>query len=426
MSLFTKGGGRTSVLERNQMIIGIVGILFVVLGSAFSLLLSGGYFSRTYAVTTQFADAAGLKSGDQVKVAGLEAGSVDSVAIKDGVVEVALSVSRDVELPADSTAEITIETLLGKKTVTFFAGSSNELLADGDLVPIERTRTPVELLDIGNRSVELLEASDAEALQEFMEGVTRITEGKRAEIIDLVEGFGDAAAALDDRGEELARLIDSLRTLSATFAQRDDTLVSFIDNFDVVLGNLAQRTDDLRSLLDNTDLASHEVADLVRRNRPVFDSAIAGLTTTLRTVDRHQVDLAATVSYLEQAVRGYSSVGYSQGIPNRWANIFVQSLGPIGMDAYFGPCGAVDQALDQLLGPDPRDCPDRARYGEDKDEEKPGPRNSSGTPQLDPEGEDGGTGPVPGGIPSLPGDVGDLLDSVTGSFGLGETLRGTL
>lgn len=422
MSIFSRGGDRTSFLERNQLIIGLLATLLVVGGSAFSLLLSGGYFSRTYTVTATFADAAGLKNGDQVKVAGLEAGSVEGIAIEDGAVDVTMKISEDVDLARDSSAEITIETLLGKKVVTIFDGSSREQLAEGDTIPLDRTRTPVELVDIGDISTELLDASDADALEQFMQGVTEITEGKREDITSLIEGLADAAEAIDDRRDELARLIDSLRILSGTFADRDDTLVNLIDNYDVVLGNLASRTDDLQTLLEKTNLASHQTADLVARNRTKLNSALEGLHTTFQVLDRHQLDLAATVSYLEQAVRGYSSVGYSQGIPNRWANIFVQSLGPLGIDAFFGPCGALDQALDDFLGPDPRDCEDRARYGEDKSE----PPGEDDEPRSREEPETGANEPDEADDLPLPGDIGDLLDSVTGTLGLGETLRGDL
>lgn len=423
MSLFKRGDGRTSFLERNQLIIGAIATILVIAFSAGSLLLSGGYFSRTYKVTAEFADAAGLKDGDQVKVAGLEAGSIESIELQEGKVLVEMKVSEGVVLPKDSSAEITIETLLGKKVVTLFAGTSEQELEDGDQIPLELTRTPVELVDIGTSSTELLDASDADALEDFMSNITKITEGKREDITTLIEGFGDAAEALNSRKAELSRLIDSLRTLSATFADRDDTLVNLIDNYDIVLANLAERTDDLQSLLVNTDSAAHETADLVARNRGEINSAMRGLRTTLDVLDQNQVQLAATISYLEQAVRGYSSVGYSQGHPNRWANIFVQSLGPLGMDQALGPCGAFDQALDELLGPDPRDCPDRARYGEDKDEDKPGPDDDNDQEPEDPAGD--GDGNDDDSAP-LPGDIGDILDSVTGTVGLGDALRGTL
>lgn len=418
MKLFKRDRG--SFLERNQLIIGIVSAVFVLGGSTFALLLSGGVFAKTYGVKAHFTDAAGIKPGDEVTVAGLEAGDVSSVEIEGGEVVVHLDVSDGVEMPADAEAEIVIETLLGRKSVALIGGTSDEKLADGDVIPSERTRTPVDIIDLADTSVRLLEESDADAFETFMVEVTKITKGKEDEISTLIEGLGDVTAAVDTRRVELARLIDSLQTLSLTFAERDDTLVRLIDNYDVVLANLADRTDDLEELLVSTDSASHEVASLVERNRSRIDSALGGLRKTLKVVDAHQADLAAAIPYLEQAVRGYSSVGYSQGVPNRWANIFVQSLGPVGIDAIAGPCGALDQALDDMLGPDPRECDERAEYGEGEEEEDfpepPGRGNDKG--------DDQGSGPNVDDL--LPGDLGDLLDSVTGNVGLGSALRGGL
>lgn len=422
MSIFKRNKGRTSFLERNQMLIGVLGVLFVLGGSAFSLLLSGGAFADTYSVNARFSDAAGLKPNDKVKVAGLDAGTIEGIEIDGGEVVVKMKVDQGIILSSDSEAEIAIETLLGKKNVTLIAGDGPHRLADGDEIPLDRTRTPVSLIELNNTSVDLLEASDADALETFMEEITKITKGKRKDIVALVEGFGDTAAAIDNRRVELGRLLDSLRTLSATFAERDDTLISLIDNLDVVLGNLAERTDDLRLLLESTDSASHKVASLVRRNRPALDGALQGLNVTLRSLNEHQLELAAGVSYLHDSVRGYQSVGYSQGVPNRWANIFVQSLGPLGMDAAFGPCGALDQALDELLGPDPRECHERHDYGEPEETDEG--KKSRGTEDEAP-GDEDPLGELIDEVP-IPGDLGDFLDGVTGTTGLGAALRGGL
>jgi len=420
MKLFGRSSGGTSFLERNQLIIGSIAGLLVLGGSAFSLMLSSGVFDDTFTVTARFSDAAGLKDGDDVQVAGLEAGRVASVDIEGGEVVVEMKINQGVEMPTDSRAEIVVETLLGKKNVTLSGGSSSQMLADGSEIPLENTRTPVELLDLANTSVRLLEESDADALETFMEEVSKVTKGKRQEITTLVNGFADTAAAIDARRSELARLIESLRILSGTFAERDDTLVSMIDNFDIVLGNLAERTNDLEALLVNTDAASHEVASLVGRNRSTIDAALRSLHKTLQIVDKHQVDLSATISYLHDSILGYQSVGYSMGVKNRWANIFVQSLGPLGVDAFAGPCGTLDQALDKLLGPDPRPCDKREEYGDQEGE-------GSEDPPLarERQGDEGAADDLLD-QDVLPDGIGDLLDSVTGSTGLGAALRGGL
>ena len=138
--------------------------------------------------------------------------------------------------------------------------------------------------------------------------------------------------------------------MSSTLGNRDQTLVSLIDNLNVVLGNLAQRQKALSTLLSSTDISSHQTAGLVSRNRTVLDSTLNFLHQDLGVLARHQLDLAAAVDYLQTAVKGYSSVGYSNGVPNTWANIFVQSLGPAGVDQLLGKCGTVDHFFDYFFG----------------------------------------------------------------------------
>jgi len=415
-----------SFLERNQKLIGFIGVVAVLLGTAFSLLLTGGFFRDTYTVRAQFADAAGLKSSDDVQVAGLDAGSIGSVEIHDGSVVVELKIDKAIEMPRDTKAEIVIETLLGRKAVRLDGGSSNEMLGDGDEITLENTRTPVELLDLANRSRPLLDRSDPQALQDFMDQITAVTKGKSVQVSTLISGLADVTDAVDSRKQELSRLLDSFNTLGATFAEKDETLVSLIDNLNVVLTNLSERTDDVERLLESTDSASHATADLVRRNRPKLDSALTQLHDSLEVIDRHQVDFAATLSYLHDSVQGYSSVVYSAGgtYENRWANIFVQSLGPVGIDAFFGPCGTFDNALDDLLGEDPRPCEDRAEYGDGYgggDDGSSGSGEGSTTQEPPPEH-------VAERDPddALGGDVGDLIDNVTGDSTLTDQLRGLL
>jgi phospholipid/cholesterol/gamma-HCH transport system substrate-binding protein len=438
---------RKSFLERNQKLIGLIGALLVAAGTTFALLLSGGVFADTFTVTAEFADAAGLRPDDDVVVAGLEAGSVDALEINGGVVEVTMKVDDGIELPKDSRAEIVVETLLGRKSVNLIAGSDDAMLEDGDEIPLDRTVTPIELVELANRSEPLLRRSDPRAFQDFLNEITKITRGKRRQAETLITGFTKVTGVINARGKQLSRLLDSLDTLAATFAERDDTLVSLIDNLHIVLGNLSERTADVKRLLRRTDAASNEVAFLVERNRGNLDSTLRNLHSTLQVLDRQQVDLAASISYLEQSVQGYSSVGYSQGIPNRWANIFVQSLGPLGVDTLIGRCGTFDEALDELLGKDPRNDPKSPHYDpryceknpdydkeEEEGEDNPLPPLPSPLPSLPPPGGGNGfgsgtteaSGPGTSTSPGLPGDVGDLLDDATGEEGLATELGGDL
>ena len=346
-----------SFLERNQRVIGLVGVVALLAASGFALLLSGGVFARTYRVTAIFSDAAGIAPGDRVTVAGLPAGTVKAVRIQGGEVAMDLAVGRGVQLPADSRATVVVETLLGKRAVQLVAGPPGGRLRDGSVIPLDRTTTPVDITQLNDISVNLLQHSDARALDDFLAEVTKATSGQGDQVRTLVSRLADLSTAVDSRRAELGQLVTSLRKLATTLGERNGTIVALIDNLDPVLQNLAARQRDIQTLLQATASGSMATADLIRRNRKVLDQTLASLHTDLGVLDQHQVDLASTISYLHDAVLGYQSVGYSQGTPNHWANIFVQSLGPAGVDAILGRCGALDQLIDQVLGTDCRSGP---------------------------------------------------------------------
>jgi phospholipid/cholesterol/gamma-HCH transport system substrate-binding protein len=392
-----------SILERNQRVIGTVALLLILIGTVLGLLLQGGLLTPTYRVTAFFTDAAGIVEGDNVTVAGLPAGTVKDIRIERGRVAMELGIEKDVVLSRDSSAEIVIETLLGRRSVAVLPGEGEAPLEDGDVIPVVRTTTPVDITELSDIQVELLEASDADAFEGFLTDIAEITEGKAAEVEALVTGLNRVLEAVDARRLQLARLIESLRTIATTLGQRDDNIVRIIDNLNVVLGNLEERQQELETLLESTASASVETADLVRRNRAVLDSTLHNLTTDLEVLGRHQLDLASGIAYLENSVQGYSSVGYSQGHPNHWANIFVRSLGPASTGV-FGECGLMDKLVDEYF--DDGNC-------------NTNPRGTGG-PAMAPGTEPGEGPPGPGGLPEVPGaDVPGLpVDEPTGGSGL--------
>jgi len=400
-----------SFTERNPMIIGTVVLVVIALGVVSALGLNAGVFKGRYSVSARFSDAAGLRPGDRVRVAGVPAGQVASVHEEDGQVEVTMDVDDGVELSGDTRAEIVVETVLGTKSVRLETGDDwDHPLHDGDVV--RDTSTPVEVLDLQNIGTELFTESDGRAFDDLLDSLNQITEGKRRDVAHIVRGVNRLTAELDRRDAEARDLFDSAETLTRTLADRDDDLVAAVDDLNVVVGSLAERRQELEQLLARTSAAAGRLADLVGENRPELDAVLTDLHESLQVIGQHQVDLAAGIGYLGVAIEGFSSVGYSgpDEAPNSWANIFAQLIGPVAPDGIMGACGPFDRALDLAFGPDPLPCDQR---------EGPVP-NSSGSVPTAPGLPAGGSPPTPpedptGAVPATPdpttggGQVGQLL-----------------
>jgi phospholipid/cholesterol/gamma-HCH transport system substrate-binding protein len=347
-----------SFTERNPVVIGAVVVAVIAAFTASALLLNSGALADRYSVRARFPDSAGITPGSQVKVAGITSGQVESVRQAGTEVEVVLGVDAGIELPADTRADIVVDTLLGSKSVRLVPGDEWDDLLQEDAV-ITETSTPTEALDLQNIGAPLLEETDGEAIDGLIDTVLRITEGKREDVADILDGLEDLAVTVNRREQEARALIDSTRTLTETLDARDEQLLDAVDDLNVVVETLVRRRVELVELLEQTTEAATRISDLVEGNQPELDRILDELHADLDIVGRHQVDLAQSVALVSNAIQGFASVGFSgaEEVPNQWANLYTQLLGPIGPDILLGSCGALDTALDLALGPDPvSDC----------------------------------------------------------------------
>ncbi len=349
-----------SFSERNPLILGGITIGLIATAVAGVLVLNADAFADRYTVNARFDDAAGISPGDSVRVAGVDAGKVDAVHQEDGQVEVVMEIDQGVELSSDTAAAIQVETVLGTKFVRLTTGDEWETpLEDGDT--ITDTTTPVELLDIQNTGTRLFDESDGEAINDLMGSLSEITEGKRVQVQEILDGLTDLTTVVSDRETEARRLLDSAQTLTGTLADRDEELGQAIENLNVVVGDLADRRTALVELLDATSEAAHELAGVVGDNRDDLDAILNNVHTTLQTIGAHQVDLSQSIAYLGVAIEGFASIGYNgpEEIPRPWGNIFTQLIGPVGPDGLLGAFMPVDRMLDLVFGPDPLPCDQR-------------------------------------------------------------------
>lgn len=106
---------------------------------------SGRTLTQGYALTARFDRIDGLAQGADVRVSGVKVGSVVEQRIdpETYLAVVTMRIDPGIRLPADTSAEITSESLLGGRYVALVPGGSERMLADGGT--IEATQSAISL-----------------------------------------------------------------------------------------------------------------------------------------------------------------------------------------------------------------------------------------------------------------------------------------
>lgn len=347
------------LLERDQVVVGALFAVLLAGLSVFAVTASDDLFRRGDDVVIELANAEGLRSGDDVLVAGLRAGTVRSVELAGGHVDV--HVRFEAEVPRDSRARLLLRNLVGKRAIEIVTGDDwDHLLVDEERprIPVDRTSGLIDVPELGDETVALLRDADTEALTVLVRSLADVTEGQHDEVGTLLRGLDRFAGVLAQEREALGTLVSRSAVLVDAAADRDEDLVTIIDRFGSTLDELATRREHLRRLLEATAGASALTADLIGDERERIDHSLAELHEVLEIVDRHQVDVAHTFAYGGVAFLGFSEVGRSgdEDTPF-WGNILTQGIGPAGIDAFAGCGGVVDRFLDRIFGE--AECPER-------------------------------------------------------------------
>jgi phospholipid/cholesterol/gamma-HCH transport system substrate-binding protein len=98
-----------------------------------------------YQITADFSGIGGLQIGDEVQISGVKVGQVANLELdpKAYVARVTMEIDNKVQIPSDTTALISSESLLGGKYLLLEPGGAEDMLKNGG--KIEFTQAPQNL-----------------------------------------------------------------------------------------------------------------------------------------------------------------------------------------------------------------------------------------------------------------------------------------
>lgn len=119
-----------------QFIVGIFAILGIAALAILSLSL--GKISIVpapgYTLYASFDNISGLKTADQVQLAGVQIGKVASIMLNNERARIAMRINQGVQIDADAIAAIKTSGIIGDKYVSIQLGPSDQILKDGDTI----------------------------------------------------------------------------------------------------------------------------------------------------------------------------------------------------------------------------------------------------------------------------------------------------
>lgn len=199
--------------------------LFFLLGLAlawitFESLNGGRIFKKPgYTLVAGFANLKGLKTGDEIRMAGVKVGAVELTRLAGHRVEALLAIEPGVKIPADAVASVEQSSLLGSNYLgVTFGTPGTELLKDGDEISTKATVDMSEVISqLGNLGSKL-----EQVIGEIGKSMGTGSEGGGI--------FARVDKLVTDNGPKLTETIANLQDITARIKSGEGTFGKLVND----------------------------------------------------------------------------------------------------------------------------------------------------------------------------------------------------
>ncbi|PRX45415.1 phospholipid/cholesterol/gamma-HCH transport system substrate-binding protein [Prauserella shujinwangii] len=263
-------------------------------------------------VSADFATADGIFAGSRVAVLGVPVGTVESVRPRGGSVRVTMTLPGGTAVPADAGAYIMSPAVISDRFVELApAHTGGPALADGAVIPVERTHAPVTWDELAASLDDLLVAlgprgaNEGGGLGALVSEAADSLGGNGQRIRDAVGDVARATDVLAGSADDIGAVLDAVDQLTGILADHRSTVDSIAGTVTQAAGDFAAQRDAVARSVEQLSRALGTLGRLLREHGDRLTTDVSRLASLSTTLVAHQRDLAETLDTLPLALQNF-------------------------------------------------------------------------------------------------------------------------
>lgn len=266
-----------------------VAVVAVVIGAMLTVhALGAGY--RHY--TAEFLQAASLRPGNPVVVAGIPVGEVTSMKLDGDHVEAGLKIRDNVVLGKDSRAKIKVATILGSRYLSLEPNGSAVL--PHNTFDLSHTEVPYDLQAALLDATTTFEQVDSDRFAQSLAVLGKQLEGLPAVVPQAMKNIGSLSSIIAVRRDQLGQLLGSTERVTNTLRRQQAGIGNLINQGQDLLGQFVARRAVFHAMMQSLNSLVDTMSQVVVNDRSGLDSLIADMRDFTGIMAQHD-DLLANM-----------------------------------------------------------------------------------------------------------------------------------
>jgi phospholipid/cholesterol/gamma-HCH transport system substrate-binding protein len=301
-------------------------VITVVATALLGLTIANVDFGGANSYFARFTDATSLNAGDDVRIAGVKVGEVDSISIVDRQQAlVKFSVENDVQLPSSVTATIKYRNLVGQRYVSLTQGSGamDQTLTAGSTIPLSRTQPALDLTELFNGFKPLFQALSPDDVNQLSYEIIQVFQGEGGTIDSLLASTAQLTSTIADKDQVIGQVIDNLNTVLNTVNAHSAQLSNLIVTTQQLVSGLAADRQPISDAIGSLGNLADTTAGLLQQGRAPLQQDISSLGSLARNLNDNQPTVQHFIQFLPQKLSAIiPTASYGS-----WFNFFLCSAG---------------------------------------------------------------------------------------------------
>lgn len=319
--------------RRTVVSVSIFTVVMLLVATSLIVVFGEFRFAAEDKYRATFTDASRLKTGQDVRIAGIPVGTVEGLKLNsDNSVEVEFTVNERYQLYTSTKAVIRYENLVGDRYLEITSGP-------GDLVK----------LPAGGTVVNTEPALDLDALLGGLKPVVKGLDGAKVNeisnaVIELLQGEGGALAAmlsstsaftqnLAARDQLIGDVITNLNTVLGTVDEKGAEFDASVDQLQKLITGLAEGRDPIAGAIGPLATAENDLTEMLETSRRPVQGVIENVRPFAQRMDERKADVNKVIEPLAENYLRLNALGaYGSFFNIFYCSTRLKINGPAGSD----------------------------------------------------------------------------------------------
>jgi phospholipid/cholesterol/gamma-HCH transport system substrate-binding protein len=284
----------------------------------------------------RFTDVTALNVGDDIRIAGVRVGQVESISVVDRrLAQVEFSVASDRKLPASVTATIRYRNLVGQRYIALDqgAGPMNGILPPGSVIQLDHTQPALDLTDLFNGFKPLFQALSPGDVNQLSGEIIQVLQGEGTTVDSLIAHTASLTTTLAGKDQVIGQVIDNLNSVLNTVNSRGSELSDLVDTLQQLVSGLAADRQPIGNAIDGLSALTNATATLLQQGRAPLRQDIGALGQVATTLANNSPTVQSFLQLLPIKYQQIATLG-SYG---SWLNFYLCSATLSGVSTNSGP-----------------------------------------------------------------------------------------